>query len=130
MILPHSVQHKLAELAGVGVPEPDGPAHRGLQRRVVKLVEHVAVPVVRMTCGIIAVEDRVRQAADGPHDGDGAVLERDYLAQPARLEQAGHHQHVGTGVDQVGQAFLEPDFQVTVGVVIQVALQGKYSEVP
>ena len=63
------------------------------------------------------------QAADGPHDGDGAVLERDHLAQAARLEQAGHHHHVGAGVDQMGQAFVEPDFQVTVGVIVQVVLQ-------
>jgi hypothetical protein len=77
----------------------------------------------RSTCRVVAVEDRIHQAAAGAHDGHGAVLQRDQLAQPARLEQAGHHQQVGAGVDQVCQAFLEPDFQVTVGVVVQLVLE-------
>jgi len=34
-------------------------------RLVVDLVEHVAVPLVRVACGVVPVEDRVHQAADG-----------------------------------------------------------------
>jgi len=43
VIVPHSVQHEVAELARVGVLQPDGPGHRGFEHRVVVLVDHVAV---------------------------------------------------------------------------------------
>jgi hypothetical protein len=55
--------------------------------------------------------------------GDRPVPHRGHRGQPAWLEQAGHHQQVGAGVDQVGQFLPVPDLKVTVRVVIEAVLE-------
>src|SRR5437588_8325669 len=72
---------------------------------------------------VVAVENGVDQAADGPHYGNGPVLERDHLGQTAGLEEAGHREHVRARVDQVCQTFVEADLEMAVGVVSEVMLE-------
>src|SRR5207302_8155836 len=57
----------------------------------------------------VPVVDRVRQAAGGPYDRDRPVAQADQLPQSARLETRRHQEHVGAGVDVLGQYRLEAD---------------------
>ena len=54
------------------------------------------------------VDHGVGQAAGGADDGDGAVAHGDELGEPAGLVKAGDQQHVGRGVDAVGELESKP----------------------
>ncbi len=89
----------------------------------VEVVEDIAVALVVGPLRVVGVEHGVRQAAGRAHDGHGAVLERDHLGQAARLEQAGHHDHLRAGIDQVGEFLVEAQLEVAVGVVVVMLLE-------
>src|ERR1019366_9952311 len=101
-----------AERLRGGVPQTDGARQGRFDCRLVGLVEHVAIPLVVPPVGVIAIEDGVCQAADAAHDGNGAVFEGDHLGQATGLKQAGNDEHVGSGVDQVGEFFVVSQFEV------------------
>ena len=86
-------------------------------------LERIAIALFPGLVGIVLVEHRVLQAADLAHDGQGAVLQRDHLGEAARLEQAGHDDHVRSGVDQMRQLFVKTQFQMAVGAVVEVPLE-------
>src|SRR5208283_1478672 len=73
-VVVHAVQHQVAELFGIAVPQADGAEEGRFDRPYVGLVEHVTVALVVWFVGVVAIENRVCQAANGAHDRYGAVL--------------------------------------------------------
>ena len=59
--------------------------------------------------------DRILEAARFADDGNGAVAQGDELAQAARFVPRRHEEHVGSGVDLVGQGFVEGDVRRYLG---------------
>ena len=57
----------------------------------------------------VEVADGVDQAARRSDHGDGAIAHPDQLAEAAGLEPGRHQDHVGAGVDQLGQVVVEAD---------------------
>ena len=57
----------------------------------------------------IPVVDGIGQPAGGAHDRDGPVAETDQLTEAAWLESRRHQEHVGAGVNMLGEHRLEPD---------------------
>ena len=51
--------------------------------------------------------DRILEAARFADNGDGAVAQGDELAQAARFVPRRHEEHVGSGIDLMGQGFIE-----------------------
>ena len=60
----------------------------------------------------------VLEAAGLPDDGHGAVAHGDELGQAAGLEEGGHQQGVGAGVDPVGQGFVIGDIGADAALVV------------
>lgn len=64
---------------------------------------------------LVAFAHGVVQAAGGAHDRDGAVAQRDQLAQAARLIARGHQERVAAGVDPLRQRRVEAQLDVDAG---------------
>ncbi len=101
------------------IPQAEGTVQGGLYALDVEVLEDIAVALGRGAGGVVVVEHGVHQPADGPHHGHGAVAQGDHLDQSAGLEQAGDHDHVGPGIDQVGQLLVEAELEVAVRIVVE-----------
>ena len=72
-------------------------------------IEHVVGIVVEegeavaLVSELVVGENGIPQAAGFTDDRDGAIAQRDHLAEAAGLKLAGHEEHVAAGVDAVGQ---------------------------
>src|SRR2546425_1269637 len=118
IVATHAIDHELAKMIRELVVTADGPPQRRLDPGVVGIVEHISVALVQRPAGIVLVKDRISQSPHRAHDGHRAVTERDELRQSARLIPAGHDDHVGAGVNEMGQLLVVADFQMAIGILV------------
>src|SRR6185437_8574819 len=90
---------------------------------MVRLMENVAVALISRPVAIVANNHAVEQPSNCPYDWDRPILLTDHRREPAGFEETGHNDHVRAGIDQMGQVLDESYFQVTVRMIVQVALQ-------
>ena len=110
-------EHKRAEFVKEQI-EPTLSFVRSIDARVVGMIEQIAIALIHWPMGKVLVEHGIDQPARRAHDGHRAVAERDELRQAARLIPAGHDDHVGAGVNEMGQFLVIADFQMAIGVVV------------
>lgn len=124
IILAHAVHTQLVKILGVLVPQADGTTEGMLHPGVAERLEGVTGTFFIGLVGVVGIEDGIGQTAGGAHHRHGAVFHGDDLGQAAGLEGTGDEQHVGAGVDEVGELLVVADLQVYIRVVIELGLEG------
>src|SRR5689334_24738882 len=106
MVFVHRAAAQLVPLVSVAAERAQRARERTGERGPLVRREREAVAVSRM---LVDVADGVGEPADGAHDGDRAVAQRDELTQTARLEARRHEEQVATGIDPLRQGGVEPE---------------------
>ena len=123
-VMPHSVENKPAELVRIVMPQTYRTVQRRFDSMIIGLVKDISIALVwRSIATIVPVEHGIHQAADGTHDGYGAVLQADHLGQTARLEQTRHDEHICAGVNHVREFFVVTNLQVAVRIVVEIIFE-------
>ena len=108
MVLVHRAAAQLVPHVAVPAERAQRARQRAGERGAVVPREREPVPVPRM---LVDVTHRVREAANGPHDGDRAVAQRDELTETARLESRRHEEQIAPRVDALRQCRIEAERQ-------------------
>ena len=87
------------------------------------MIEHITIAFVIGFGGVIGIENGVGKSSRIANNRYGPIPHGDHLSQPARFKGTGNQDHVGTCVNEMSQFLIVGYFQVTVRVVVEVALQ-------
>ena len=73
-ITTHPIEHQLAKVLRVMLPQTDGAMQCGFQAVPVVIVEGVAIALVIRFGRVVGIKDRIGEAASISDDGNGAVF--------------------------------------------------------